>query len=466
MREIAFNAFVMNCVAHQSPGLWRHPDDRSLDYTSLAHWAELAKLLERGRFDAMFVADVLGAYDVYGGTPDAALRGGVQVPVGDPMMLVSAMALVTEHLGFGVTANLSYEPPAIFARRLSTLDHLTRGRIGWNIVTGYLASAARGVGEQLRAHDDRYEVAEEFLEVVYGLWEGSWADDAVRRDRAAGVFADPAKVRAIRHQGRHYAVDAIHLAEPSPQRTPVLFQAGTSPKGTEFAARHAECVFVSGPSPQVIGPRVARLRQAVVGQGRSRDALKIFSLMTVVLGSTEAEAQRKLATLREHASPEGGLVLMSGWTGVDFSTYALDDEVRHVENDAGRTAMDNITRADPSRTWTVREVGAHVALGGIGPVVAGTPAQVADAMEAWIAETDVDGFNLAYALMPGTFADLVEHLVPELQRRGRYKRDYAEGTLRHKLFGGGARLRPPHPAADYRWTAAGAGSARSGEAAA
>ena len=448
--HIAFNAFVMNCVAHQSPGLWRHPDDRSMDYTSLTHWAELARLLERGRFDAMFLADVLGAYDVYGGTPDAALRGGVQVPVNDPMMLVSAMALVTEHLGFGVTANLSYEPPTIFARRLSTLDHLTRGRIGWNIVTGYLASAARGVGETLRAHDDRYEVAEEFLDIVYQLWEGSWADDAARRDRVAGLFADPAKVRAIRHRGRHYQVDAIHLAEPSPQRTPVLFQAGTSSRGTEFAARHAECVFVSGPSSKVIGPRVARLREAAVRQGRTRDALKIFSLMTIVLGSTEAEAQRKLASLREWASPEGGLVLMSGWTGVDFSTYALDDEVRHIENDAGRTAMDNITRADPSRTWTVREVGAHVALGGIGPLVAGTPEQVADAMEAWIAQTDVDGFNLAYALMPGTFADIVDQLVPELQRRGRYKRDYAEGTLRHKLFGQGARLRPPHPAAGER----------------
>jgi alkanesulfonate monooxygenase len=187
-----------------------------------------------------------------------------------------------------------------------------------------------------------------------------------------------------------------------------------------------------------------------VRQGRAADAVKIFSMMTVVLGSTQAEGQRKLGLLREWASPEGGLVLMSGWTGVDFSTYALDDEVRHVENDAGRTAMDNITRADPSRTWTVREVGAHVALGGIGPVVAGTPAQVADAMETWVAETDVDGFNLAYALMPGTFADIVDHLVPELQRRGRYKRDYAEGTFRDRLFGQGACLQPPHPAACYR----------------
>ncbi len=450
VREILFNAFVMNCVAHQSPGLWRHPDDRSSDYTTLKHWADLAGLLERGLFDAMFIADVLGAYDVYGASPEAALRGGVQVPVNDPMMLVPAMALATEHLGFGVTANLSYEPPYVFARRLSTLDHLTGGRIGWNVVTGYLDSAARGVGERLGAHDDRYDRADEFMDVVYKLWEGSWADDAVRRDRAAGIYADPAKVRRVVHEGAHYRVDAIHLAEPSPQRTPVLFQAGSSTKGRDFAARHAECVFVSGPSAGVIAPRVAAIRRAAQAHRRGRDDLKVFSLMTVVLGSTECEAQARLAAYRELASPEGGLVLMSGWTGVDFAAFSPDDEVRHVENDAGRTAMDNITRADPDRTWTVREVGRHVALGGIGPIACGTPAQVADTMERWIADTDVDGFNLAYALMPGTFADIVDHLVPELQRRGRYKADYRPGTLRGKLFGEGARLRPPHPACAAR----------------
>ncbi|WP_158810381.1 LLM class flavin-dependent oxidoreductase [Beijerinckia sp. L45] len=446
-REILFNAFAMNCVGHQSPGLWRHPDDRTTDYTSLAYWADLARLLERGKFDALFLADVLGAYDVYGGTPDAALRGGVQVPVNDPMMLVSAMALVTDHLGFGVTANLSYEPPYVFARRLSTLDHLTKGRIGWNIVTGYLDSAARGMGEsRQRGHDDRYDVADEFLAVVYKLWQESWDDDAVAADKARGVYADPALVHRVTHRGAHYDVDAIHLAEPSPQRTPVLFQAGSSSKGRDFAARHAECVFVSGPSAKVIAPRVAAIRAAALPYGRGREAIKIFSMMTVIIGVTEAEAQTKLVAQRALASPEGGLVLMSGWTGVDFSQFDLDDEVRHVENDAGRTAMDNITRADPGRTWTVREVAQHVALGGIGPLIVGTPSQVADALEAWVDETDVDGFNLAFTIMPGSFADIVDYLVPELQRRGRYKRAYREGSLRHKLFQDGPRLKVPHPA--------------------
>jgi alkanesulfonate monooxygenase len=403
-------------------------------------------LLERGKFDALFLADVLGAYDVYGGSPDAALRGGVQVPANDPLMLVSAMALVTKHLGFGVTVNLSYEAPYVFARRLSTLDHLTEGRVGWNIVTGYLDSAARAMGlPKQRAHDERYDVAEEFLEVVYRLWQESWDDDAVLADKARGIYADPSKVRPIEHHGAHYDVEAIHLSEPSPQRVPVLYQAGSSEKGRAFAVRHAECVFVSGPSIKVIAPRVAAIRTAAKALGRGRDALKIFAMMTVIIGATEAEAQAKLAEQRALASPEGGLVLTSGWTGVDFASFALDDEIRHVENDAGRTAMDNISKADPSRVWTVREVGRHVALGGIGPVIVGTAAQVADALESWLDETDVDGFNLAFTTMPGSFVDIVAHLVPELQRRKRYKTEYAEGTLRDKLFRKGARLPSSHP---------------------
>jgi len=450
-QEILFNAFAMNCPVHQSPGLWRHPADRSSEYNSLAYWAELARLLERGQFDGLFLADVLGAYDVYGGTPDAALRGGIQIPLNDPMLLVPAMALVTEHLGFGVTANLTYEPPYLFARRMSTLDHLTKGRIGWNIVTGYLDSAARGHGQpKQRAHDDRYDVADEYLEVVYKLWEQSWEDGAVVRDRAGGIFTDPRKVRRIQHHGAHFNLDAIHLCEPSPQRTPVLYQAGSSSKGRDFAARHAECVFVSGPSAAVIAPRVADIRRLAEAHGRGGDAIKIFSMMTVVLGSTVNEAQEKLAELKNYCSPEGGLVLMSGWTGVDFSAFGLDDEVRHVENDAGRTAMDNITRADPSRTWTVRQVAEHVALGGIGPVVVGTPESVADALEAWVEQTGVDGFNLAFALSPGSYIDIVEQLVPELRKRGRYKSAYRPGTLREKLFGDGPRLAVTHPASSSR----------------
>jgi alkanesulfonate monooxygenase len=452
-RRIRFNAFDMNCVTHQSPGLWRHPRDRSADYRRLGPWVELARTLERGLFDGVFLADVLGVYDVYGGGPAAALRQAAQVPVNDPLLLVPAMAHATRHLGFGVTVNLSYEPPYSLARRFSTLDHLTEGRIGWNVVTGYLDSAARGMGQPRQtAHDERYDVAEDYMAVVYKLWEGSWADDAVVRDAAGGVYTRPERVRAVVHDSPHHRIDAIHLSEPSPQRTPVLYQAGSSPAGRAFAGRHAECVFVSGPSGAVLAPRVAAVRQAAEAAGRRGADIRIYAMMTVIVAETDAAAAALLDDYRRYASAEGALTLMSGWTGVDFAGLDPATVVRHVTSEAGRTAMDNITRADPSRVWTVGEVAAHVAIGGIGPVLAGSPARVADALEAWVDETGVDGCNLAFAVRPETMLAVVDLLVPELQRRGRYPTAYADGTLREKLFAPGhARLRPPHPAAAHRF---------------
>src|SRR5437763_8871829 len=382
-KQIRLNAFAMNCVAHQSPGLWTHPRDRTSEYNRLPYWIDLAKALERGRFDGLFLADVLGVYDVFGGSPDAALRNATQTPANEPLLLISAMAAVTENLGFGVTSNLSFEPPYPFARRMSTLDHLTEGRIGWNVVTGYLDSAARGAGEEKQtAHDDRYDIADEYMEVVYKLWEGSWEDDAAVRDRARGIFTDPSKVHRVKHEGNNYRLNAIHLSEPSPQRTPVLYQAGTSPRGRQFAAQHAECVFMSGPSAKVIAPRVAAIRTLANEMGRNPAEILMFSMMTIILGRTEAEAKEKYADYRRHISPEGALALLAGWTGVDFSGYDLDQPVRPRQNHPGRTATDNVTRADPDRIWTVRDVIEHVGVGGAGPVVVGTPEIVADKIEA------------------------------------------------------------------------------------
>ena len=191
-REIRLNAFDMNCVAHQSPGLWRHPRDRSWEYKDLEYWTELAQLLERGLFDGLFIADVLGLYDVYGGGPEATLREATQVPVNDPLALITPMAAVTRHLGFGLTASLSFEHPYPFARRLSTLDHLTKGRIGWNIVTSYQDSAARNLGyDKQLPHDVRYDRADEYMQVMYKLFEGSFEADAVVADQESGVWVDP-----------------------------------------------------------------------------------------------------------------------------------------------------------------------------------------------------------------------------------------------------------------------------------
>ncbi|MBO0712463.1 MAG: LLM class flavin-dependent oxidoreductase [Acetobacteraceae bacterium] len=452
MKPIRLNAFDMNCVVHQSPGLWTHPRDRADRYNTLEYWTDLARILERGKFDAVFLADVLGIYDVYKASPDTALEQAVQVPVGDPLMLIPAMALVTEHLGFGVTCALSYELPYPFARRMSTLDHLTRGRIGWNIVTGYLNSAARGMGmAEQHQHDTRYEIAEDYMQAVYKLWEGSWEDDAVLRDRAGRRFADPARIHGIRHEGKYYKVDAIHLCEPSPQRTPVLYQAGASTRGRQFAAEHAECVFINGPSKRVIAPIVADIRRRATAVGRDPGEILIFTMMTIITAPTRAEAEDKLAEYRGHVSETGALALMSGWTGLDFGQLGLDDPVRFQEKGAMSSALEVFTIADPSRVWTVREIAAHAAIGGRGPVVVGSAEEVAREMEAWVTDTDVDGFNLAYAVTPETFSDVADLVVPILQERGVYKRDYAPGTLREKLYGPGrSRLPVDHPAARYR----------------
>ncbi|MGO2471504.1 MAG: LLM class flavin-dependent oxidoreductase, partial [Microbacterium gubbeenense] len=198
MKRIILNAFDMSCVTHQAPGLWRHPENRADRYTSLDEWVELAKLLERGGFDALFLADVLGVYDVWRGSGEAALTDADQVPLGDPVVPISAMAYATTHLGFGITVASTYDHPYALARRFTTLDHLTGGRVGWNVVTSYLDSAARNLGRETQmAHDDRYGVAEEFLEVAYKLWEASWEDGAVLRDRETGVFTDATKVHPI-----------------------------------------------------------------------------------------------------------------------------------------------------------------------------------------------------------------------------------------------------------------------------
>lgn len=295
-KQIRFNAFQMNTAGHQSPGLWRHPRDNSHRYTDPQHWTELAQILERGLFDAVFLADVLGVYDVYKQSHATALARGVQVPLNDPLALVPVMAGVTEHLGFGVTAALTYEHPYTFARRLSTLDHLTKGRIGWNIVTGYLDSAARNLGQQRQlAHDERYDLAEEYLEVVYKLWEKSWEDGAVLRDKAGGIYTNPDRVHPIGHAGRHYSVPGIHLSEPSPQRTPFLYQAGSSPRGNAFAGRHAEAAFVSGPGKGVVKGYVDKLRAATAQAGRDPGSLLVYGQALIVTGESSQQARDRHA---------------------------------------------------------------------------------------------------------------------------------------------------------------------------
>jgi len=451
-RQIRFNAFDMNCVAHQSSGLWRHPQDRSRDYNTLTYWTELAKLLERGRFDGIFIADVLGTYDVYGDSNEAPIKHGAQVPVADPLLVVPAMAYVTEHLGFGVTAGTAYEHPYPFARRLSTLDHLTNGRVGWNVVTGYLPSAARNMGhDDQMEHDDRYDHADEYLEVLYKLWEGSWEDDAVVVNRETGVFTDPSKVHDINHEGKYFTVPGIHISEPSPQRTPVIFQAGASPRGIEFAAGNAEAIFVASPTKEVLKGTVKRIRDALEAAGRDRYSARIYTLLTIITDETPEKARAKHAEYLSYASEEGALVFMSGWMGIDLSQYDLNEPVGNVKSNAIQSAVTNFQQANADgKEWTVGDIARHSAIGGLGPSIIGSGEEIADQLQEWVAETDVDGFNLAYVITPGTFEDIVEYVIPVLQARGVYPTEYVEGTLRHKLHGEGDRLPERHAASAFR----------------
>lgn len=452
-QRIAFNAFDMTCIMHQSPGLWTHPQDRSVDYKKLGYWTDLAKLLERGKFDGLFIADVLGVYDTYQGSADASIRRAMQVPVHDPLMQVSAMAAVTEKLGFGVTVSATYEQPYALARRFSALDHLTEGRIAWNIVTSYLDGAARNLGHTKQiSHDERYELADEVVEVCYKLWEGSWEDDAVVEDRRNQVYADPTKVHAIGHEGRYFSVPGIHLSEPSPQRTPVIWQAGTSGKGRAFAAKHAEAVFTVAPTPATLRGYVDDIRQSAAELGRDPRSLKIFTEITIVTGATDEEAQTKYEEYLSYTDYEGALAFYAGVTGIDLSQLDPNEPLEYVDTDSARFALEIFSKADPDRTWTPHEVAKFIGIGAMGPVIVGGPQTVSDALERWIDEADIDGFNLAYAITPGTFEDFIEYVVPELQNRGRYWDDYDESsTVRERLYGVGQKhIRDDHAAARFR----------------
>ena len=449
-RQIRLNAFDMNCVGHIQHGMWAHPRDRSTHYTDLDHWVSLAQTLERGLFDGLFLADILGVYDVYRDSPDASIRNAVQIPVNDPSLLIPAMAYATQHLGFGVTCNLTYEPPYTFARRMSTLDHLTKGRIGWNIVTGYLDSAARGMGFAAQPeHDSRYDVAEEYMQVVYQLWEGSWEDGAVRRDRDARVFADPARIHRVQHEGRHYKVDAIHLSEPSPQRTPVLYQAGASERGREFAARHAECVFVNGQFKHNVRDIVSDIRARAKAFGRDPYDIKVFVGATVLVAPTDAEAADKLAEYRAYASSEGALAHYSASVGVDFSRYGPDEPIRFVKTNAVSSNLEAITVKSRDTEWTPRKLINMMVLGSRQAPIVGSSIRIADELQAWVDEADVDGFNLSRTVIPECVEDFVSLVVPELQSRGVMQRQHMPGTLRQKLSGT-SRLPANHPAASWR----------------
>jgi FMN-dependent oxidoreductase (nitrilotriacetate monooxygenase family) len=317
--------------------------------------------------------------------------------------------------------------------------------VGWNIVTGYLDSAARANGlNQQMAHDDRYDLADEYMQLVYQLWQHSWADDAVRADKAAGVYADPAKVHVVHHHGKQYSVDAMHLCAPSPQRTPVLYQAGSSPRGRRFAAQHAECVFLNGQSAAGVKAIVDDIRALAVAAGRQADDVKFFLGATVVTGATAAEAQDKFDEYRAHVNADAALVHAAASLGVDLAKFDLDEPVDTSASQAITSNAEAMARSQGPQ-WTKRKLLQQMVLGSRQPPIVGAASEVAETLIRWTEETGVDGFNLSRTVAPECFVDFGQLVVPQLQSRGAFKTAHRPGTLREKLFGQ-AQPNARHPA--------------------
>jgi FMN-dependent oxidoreductase (nitrilotriacetate monooxygenase family) len=450
-RRLQFHIFTMDSVSHIYHGMWRHPETKSLARHDLGTWVELAKIAERGCMDSIFIADVAGLQGDYRGGWGIFPERAIHIPIGDPATLLPAMMHATENLGFVYTSSIIQYPPFTFARKASTLDHLSNGRLGWNVVTSATENAYRNVGfDQILEHDERYAWAEEYLEVVYKLWEGSWEDDAVLADVKRGIFADSSKVHKINHKGRRYSVEGPHLVEPSPQRTPVLFQAGASPAGRNFAARHAEGVFLMVDTPRDVPAVVRDVRDRVKAAGRSPEDVVFLQGLSLVVGSTEEEARRQAAELDEYIDIEASAAMRGGALGVDLATLDPQTPVTEVlERAPGlRGNLQLWIESEPNGDQlTVADLGRFFAQKSR---IVGTPESIADHMQEW-ADAGVDGFNFIQMVTPGTFADFVDHVAPELQRRGMMQREYSPGTMREKLFPGrGPYLPDDHVARSFR----------------
>ena len=444
-RPLRFNAFVMNTNSHIQHGHWRRPEAGQVDFEDVNFWIDLAKTLEAAKFDAMFFADVSGHYGDADADYEVYVRHGLQIPSNDPTVLLGALAVFTEHLGLALTSNVAQNHPFNFARQVSTLDHISRGRIAWNIVTGTQDNGARNYGlPQLTDHAERYRWAEEYVDVVYKLWEGSWDEGAVLKDKEHGVYADVTKVHKIFHEGERYQVEGPHLPSPSPQRTPLLFQAGSSESGRRFAARNAEAVFIIAPNPEVAKWQIDETRALAVENGREPDDIKFFQGLTFVIGDTEDEAKQKAEEYSRWSSDEGFLAhaAIVDKTG---RTYPPETELKDVDTNTMKGFTELLRRTITDREPTVADVAGRMTRNNL---IVGTAEQIADELEKWQA-AGVDGINVVNAVLPGSFEEFADKVLPVLRERGLAQTEYAPGTLREKLFGA-PRLNSRHPAARYR----------------
>ncbi|MGO4725079.1 MULTISPECIES: LLM class flavin-dependent oxidoreductase [unclassified Inquilinus] len=426
-RQLHLGAFMRPASIHT--GAWRYPGAYPDANFNFAHLKRFAQTLERGRFDAFFMADHLAVLNM----PIEALKRSHTVTSFEPFTLLSALAGATEHIGLVATASTTFDAPYHIARRFASLDHISGGRAGWNIVTTSNPDAALNFGlDEHMEHGERYDRAREFYDVVTGLWD-SWADDAFIRDVDSGLYFDPAKLHVLNHKGPHLSVRGpLNIARP-PQGWPVIVQAGASESGRQLAAETAEMVFAAG-SNLAAGQRFyADVKGRMEAIGRDRDHLKILPGAFVVVGDTVEEARAKRAKLDSLVHYESAIASLSIALGVDASGFDPDGLLPPIpETNASKSGQQRVLELAEREGLTVRQLAQR--LGGYaGLAFVGTPATIADEMEEWLRTEGSDGFNVMFPYLPGGLDDFVDRVVPELQRRGLFRREYEGTTLRENL---------------------------------
>ncbi|MPZ73643.1 MAG: NtaA/DmoA family FMN-dependent monooxygenase [Nitriliruptorales bacterium] len=434
-KKMHLATILLNGPTNHAVGQWRMRGSfagYNNKYTTFEYWQDIARTHERGKFDIVFFADTLAGFQDYGGSIDATAKFAAQYPVHDPVPVVSAMAAATTRLGLGMTMSTTYFKPYHVARLFSTLDHLTRGRIGWNIVTSFNTAEAANFGvSEMIPHDKRYDMGDEYVEVCRKLWN-SWEPDAVVWDKESGMFADPAKVHTIDHVGEYYSVRGPSQVTHSPQGEPVLIQAGQSDRGLAFGTRHADVLFAIQQNVDVMKRMRQDITERVERHGRDPEKVKVLWGVMPIVARTDEQAQEIEAELYRCVPPEGGLAMVSGHFGMDLSKIDLDSfvEPRKIEGLDGLLEMFSEDRI--GRKITFAEM-AKIYASGIGMKVVGSAETVADRLEEMFHAAG-DGFMLVTTYMPGCLNDFVDLVVPILQKRGLFRNDYTADTLRGHLL--------------------------------
>jgi alkanesulfonate monooxygenase len=426
-RQLRLGAFMRPVGIHTA--WWRYPGAWPDANFNFQHMKRFAQTLERGKFDAFFMADHLAVLNM----PMPALMRSATATSFEPLTLLPALAAVTTHLGLIATASTTFDSPYHIARRFASIDHISGGRAGWNIVTTSNPDAARNFGtEEQMDHDERYRRAREFYDVVTGLWD-SWADDAFVRDVEAGIFFDPERLHVLDHQGEYLSVRGpLNIARPV-QGWPVIVQAGASDAGRQLAAETAEVVFAAGGRLADARLYYADVKGRMQDAGRDPDHMKILPGALVVTGETVAEAQAKKARLDDLVHPDSGLASLSIALGCDTSAFDLDGPLPDIpETNQSKSGRQRIIDRARRENLTVRQLAKIAGTYG-GLALVGTPASIADEMEEWLMTDACDGFNVMFPYVPGGLDDFVTFVVPELQRRGLFRREYEGTTLRENL---------------------------------